>query len=165
MVGDQTIDCGKPVLLTPSSQLSDLSHWAKMSVARSPTVTSRTAAVSRLVLAIGPLTVNKPLPGGNGPPLGIRPCEVFMPVNPHNAAGIRIEPPPSDPVASGTRPAASAAAVPPDDPPGVWARLQGLRVIPKGTLSVLPRCPNSGVFVFPTTTQPAAFNLRTSSES
>ena len=38
----------------------------------------------------------------------------------HNTPpGIRIEPPPSEPVASGTMPAAIAAALPPEDPPGV----------------------------------------------
>jgi hypothetical protein len=40
------------------------------------------------------------------------------PVTPQNAAGIRIEPPMSDPVASVVDPAARAAADPPLDPPG-----------------------------------------------
>ena len=38
-----------------------------------------------------------------------------------NAAGIRIEPPPSPPVARGTTPAATKAAEPPLEPPGVEA--------------------------------------------
>ena len=42
----------------------------------------------------------------------------LKPTTPQNDAGIRIEPPPSDPVARGTMPAAIAAADPPDEPPG-----------------------------------------------
>src|SRR3954465_9067095 len=41
-----------------------------------------------------------------------------MPVMPVNAAGWRIEPPVSVPVAPAQRRAAPAAAAPPDDPPG-----------------------------------------------
>ena len=37
---------------------------------------------------------------------------------PQNAAGWRIDPPVSVPVAAGTRPAATAAAEPPDEPTG-----------------------------------------------
>ena len=38
---------------------------------------------------------------------------------PHSDDGMRIEPPPSDPVHSGTSPAAMAAAEPPDEPPAL----------------------------------------------
>ena len=41
-----------------------------------------------------------------------------MPERPQTAEGMRMEPPPSDPVARGTMPAASAAAAPPEEPPG-----------------------------------------------
>ena len=43
---------------------------------------------------------------------------------------MRIDPPPSDPVAKGTIPEAMAAALPPEDPPGEWSRFHGLRVGP-----------------------------------
>ncbi len=43
---------------------------------------------------------------------------------------MRIEPPPSVPVPIGTSPALTAAAVPPDDPPGVAAASQGFPVAP-----------------------------------
>jgi hypothetical protein len=46
------------------------------------------------------------------------------------AAGMRIEPPLSVPVASVVVPAASAAAAPPEEPPGVFFGFQGLRVTP-----------------------------------
>ena len=41
-----------------------------------------------------------------------------MPVIPHKEAGCLIEPPVSVPVAAGTIPAATAAAEPPELPPG-----------------------------------------------
>ena len=70
------------------------------------------------------------------------------------AAGIRIEPPPSLAPAAGTMPAATAAPDPPDEPPGVWAVRQGLRAAPQSSGSVTPFAPNSGVFVLPNITSP-----------
>ena len=46
-----------------------------------------------------------------------------MPTMPQKAAGWRIEPPVSVPVAAGAARAATAAADPPDEPPGASARL------------------------------------------
>ena len=46
---------------------------------------------------------------------------------PQNAAGPRIEPPVSEPVAPCTSPAASAAPEPLLEPPGMWSRFHGLR--------------------------------------
>ena len=51
------------------------------------------------------------------PRLGLRPTR------PQQAAGMRIEPPPSLPCATGTMPAATAAAEPPEEPPGVRVRV------------------------------------------
>jgi len=79
-----------------------------------------------------------------------------MPDKPQQALGIRMDPPPSEPVASGTIPAASAAAAPPDDPPGPLDGSNGFIEGPKRELVVLPIQPNSGVLVLPTITQPAA---------
>ena len=78
---------------------------------------------------------------------------------------MRIEPPPSDPVASGTSPPATAAAEPPDDPPGERSSAHGFRVAPNTGFTVSALCPSSGVFVFPTTTHPAARSRSTSGES
>src|SRR5580658_320292 len=69
---------------------------------------------------------------------------------------MRIEPPPSLACATGTMPAATAAADPPDEPPGVRARSQGLWVAPKRRGSVVGRMANSGVLVFPQITKPAS---------
>src|SRR4051794_36410328 len=49
----------------------------------------------------------------------MRPYAGLNPYRPLSAHGTRIEPPMSDPIASVAIPAASAAADPPDEPPGV----------------------------------------------
>ena len=48
-----------------------------------------------------------------------------MPTTPQNAAGWRIEPPVSEPSENKTSPAATAAADPPDEPPGTVSRFHG----------------------------------------
>ena len=45
-----------------------------------------------------------------------------MPTIPHSDAGWRIEPPVSEPSAKGAKPAATAAAEPPLEPPGTRSR-------------------------------------------
>src|SRR5262245_65610090 len=75
---------------------------------------------------------------------------------PHQAAGLRIEPPPSVPRASGASPAATAAPAPPEEPPGVWPRPHGLRVAPNTRLSVTPTQPSVGVLGLPVMLAPAA---------
>ena len=69
---------------------------------------------------------------------------------------MRIDPPPSPAVTSGTRPAAIAADEPPLDPPGVRSRFHGLRVTPNSGFLVIAVAPNSGALVLPTTMAPAA---------
>ena len=55
-------------------------------------------------------------------PLGMRPNVDLSPNRPVKPAGIRMEPPPSPPVQMGSRPPATDAAEPPDEPPGVRSR-------------------------------------------
>src|ERR1700733_15452885 len=95
------------------------------------TATSSAATTSAMRRAIGPLVDRYGHAGACSPPMGTRPSDAFIPESPQHAAGIRIEPPPSEPVASGTMPAAMAAALPPEDPPGGCSRLHGLSVGPK----------------------------------
>ena len=78
---------------------------------------------------------------------------------------MRIEPPPSEPSAPPARPAATADADPPLEPPGVRLRSHGLRVAPKVGLSVNGVISSSGTLVLPTTTAPAARRRRTTSAS
>src|SRR3954447_21242212 len=95
----------------------------------------------------------------------MRPKLDFIPTRPLKAAGMRIEPPPSLAVANGTRPAATAAAEPPLDPPGVRLVSHGLRVVPHAFVSVKAVIPNSGDAVLPTGTAPAARSRPTCTES
>ncbi len=87
-------------------------------------------------VAIGPFELSESHPGGLGPPSGTRPKEGLNPLKPQAADGIRKDPPPSEPVASGTMPAAKAAAEPPEEPPAVCSGFHGLRVRPKRAFSV-----------------------------
>ena len=92
---------------------------------RRPASTSSSAAASRTVRAIGPAVAR---PTGSpyiGEPL-IRPRDGLNPTSPQHEAGIRIEPPPSEPCATGTSRAATAAAAPPEEPPAVRVRSHGV---------------------------------------
>ena len=95
----------------------------------------------------------------------IRPLVGFNPNRPQEAAGMRIEPAPSDAVASATSPAATAAALPPLEPPGLRWGFQGLRVTPQVADSVKPEIASSGRWVLPITIAPAARRRRTISAS
>ena len=103
------------------------------------------------------------IPSSESPSSGaeeIRPRWGLSPTRPQHAAGMRIEPPPSLPCATGTIPAATAAAEPPEEPPGVRSRSQGLRVGPNRRASLVGRMPYSGSVVVPTTMKPARFSRR-----
>ena len=65
-------------------------------------------------------------------------------------------PPVSLPRLVAENPAATAAALPPLDPPGTRDVSSGLRVGPKAEFSVLEPIANSSRFVLPTNTAPAA---------
>ena len=78
-----------------------------------------------------------------------------MPTTPQRAAGWRIEPPVSEPSASGTMPAATAAAEPPEEPPGTRVRSHGLLVGWKAEVSVDEPKANSSMLALPMGRQPA----------
>ena len=63
-------------------------------------------------------------------PTETRPRDGLSPKIPQCPAGVRIEPPPSPACATGTIPAATAAADPPLDPLGLRSGAHGLRVGP-----------------------------------
>ena len=84
-----------------------------------------------------------------------------MPVMPQKLAGWRIEPPVSEPVATGTKPAATAAAEPPDDPPGTRWTSQGLCTAPKYELSLSEPMANSSMLSLPRLTKPLFAMLST----
>ncbi len=76
-----------------------------------------------------------------------------------------MEPAPSAASAAGTIPAATAAAEPPLEPPGVRPVSHGLRVTPHVTDSVNGQRPSSGIVVLPTMTAPAARSRATTAAS
>src|SRR2546426_6843448 len=117
-------------------------------------------AASRTVRRSGQTWATSSLPPAAGY-IGTRPKVGFRPTRPQKLAGMRIEPAPSEPSASGANPAATAAAPPPVDPPGVRVGSQGLRDSPNSGLSVEPRQANSGRLVRPTKMAPAARRLPT----
>src|ERR1700760_2831862 len=87
---------------------------------------------------------------------GTRPKLALKPKVPVKAAGMRIEPPPSVPSANGVIPAATEAAQPALEPPGVSERSSGLRVTPVSGESPTGLQPNSLVVVLPIRIAPAA---------
>jgi hypothetical protein len=92
-----------------------------------PDAASSTSAASATVRASTPLTV-MPLNASGSGHVEMRPRCGLMPTRCVHAAGTRTLPAPSEPIAAVTSPAATAAALPPDEPPGVWSRDHGLRV-------------------------------------
>ena len=63
-------------------------------------------------------------------PIETRPRLGFRPTSPQHDAGMRIEPPRSLASASPTIPEATAAALPPDEPPGERSGSHGFLVAP-----------------------------------
>ena len=80
----------------------------------------------------------------------------FTPTVAGQRGGLAIDPPVSDPMASGAWNAASAAALPPPDPPGTRSTSHGLRVGPYAEFSVDEPIANSSMFVLPRIGMPAA---------
>src|SRR5258707_2514406 len=89
------------------------------------------------------------------PTVGSSRKDGLNPATPQRAAGRITDPPVWLPSASGSMPAATAAAEPDDDPPGVCAGLCGLRV-PAGTNEA-----NSVVTVLPAMMPPARRTIMT----
>src|SRR3546814_20280841 len=79
----------------------------------------------------------------------------LMPLTPHKAAGWRTEPPVSVPVAAMTRPAATALADPPEDPPGIMVGSNGFLAGPKAEFFLPEPMANSSQLRLPIETAPA----------
>ena len=108
-----------------------------------------------MVRAIGPKTEMPDHPSGR---VGwaITSTEGRKPTIPHSAAGIRSEPPVSEPVHRGRRLAANAAADPPEEPPAIKLASKGLPVAPHTGFRLFPPAPISGTFVLARIMAPAA---------
>src|SRR5215472_5159909 len=72
-----------------------------------------------------------------------------------------MEPPVSEPSASGVIAAATATADPPLEPPGIRSSAHGFLTGPNAEFSLDEPIANSSQLVFPTMTAPAAFNRST----
>ncbi len=124
-----------------------------------PARMSSSAAVSPTVRVRTPSIPSTEWPSSGAIEMRLR-CGL-RPTRPQQAAGMRVDPPPSLPCASGTIPEATAAALPPEEPPGVRSRSHGLRVGPNSLASLTGRIPYSGSVVVPTITKPASRRRRT----
>src|SRR5271155_2556663 len=120
-----------------------------------PAIASSISAASRTVRAMGPVVESPAHPSPADGAVVIRPRDGLIPTSPQHAAGIRTEPPPSLPCATGCNPAATADADPPLEPPAVCSRFQGFRAGGQSPPSVVGRKPNSGVVVLPSRIPPA----------
>src|SRR3954453_23112429 len=80
---------------------------------------------------------------------------------PQSEAGWRIEPPVSVPIAHGAMAAATAAALPPEEPPGTRLRSHGFCTGPYPEFSLEDPIANSSMLVLPRTAAPAARRFAT----
>src|ERR1700683_90934 len=110
----------------------------------SPLMASSSSARSSTLRAIGPWTPRLRSIFAAGV-CATRPMLGRRPTTPQKLAGLRSEPPMSEPWASHAVPVASATAAPPEEPAAERDRSQGFNVAPKTSLNVLAPAPNSGV--------------------
>ena len=120
-----------------------------------PAIACVSGAASATEAASGPAWSSDQL-CGTIPPRPIRPKVGFSPTQPHMLAGMRIEPPVSEPRAAAHSPAATAAPEPPLDPPGDRPSPRGFTV---GGVSI-PQA-YSCIRVLPISTAPASRSRRT----
>src|SRR3954465_5015060 len=111
----------------------------------SPLIASSRRARSSTLRAIGPLTPRLRSIAAAGV-CATRPILGLNPTTPQKLAGLRNEPPMSEPCASQAMPVASDTAAPPEEPAAERDVSRGLSVAPNTSLKVLAPAPNSGVF-------------------
>ena len=126
---------------------------------------SVTSPIVRAIGPIAPSVENGPTHGGRCPRPGIRPGVGFSEQMPVKCAGTRTDPPLSLPNPAAESPAAIAADSPPLDPPGERSRSHGFNVRPCRRFAVSYAIRNSGQFVVPRISAPAARSRATTSAS
>ncbi len=104
------------------------------SPASRPAIAESTRPQSSAERAIGP-SLSSVHDSAIAPRRDTRPYVGRRPVTPQNAAGVRIEPDVSEPIANGTRPAATAAPGPLELPPLQYFGFHGLRPGPLNAAS------------------------------
>ena len=125
-----------------------------------PTVASSRSARSVTLRASGP-AISNVWDKGTTPSRLDKPTVPRKPTRLLCADGIRIEPQVSLPIPAAARLAATVAAVPPLDPPGLRDMSYGFSVCPPIELIVVMPRANSCRFVLPRMTAPASRNRRT----
>ena len=113
------------------------------------------SATSPTFRAIGP-TVSRDGTSGKTPSVETFLQRVFSPTVSQHADGRRMEQPVSVPIPSSQSPAASAAALPLDEPPVVRPGRTGFLTVPYHWLWPVTFQANSGKCALPTTTAPAS---------
>jgi hypothetical protein len=105
-------------------------------------------------------TVSSVVDRGSAPSVGTSRAVFLKPTMPLSAAGMRIEPPVSEPRPTKAAPVATDTAAPDDDPPGIARLVQrrsaGLAGVPKCGLMPTPEKANSVMLVRPRIAPPAA---------
>ncbi len=108
-------------------------------------------------------SVSSVMDSGTAPSEGTRRAVFLKPTMPHRAAGMRIEPPVSEPSPTKAAPAATETAAPDEEPPGMrgvaWS--QGLAGVPWCGLMPTPENANSTMLVRPMMAPPAALSRAT----
>ncbi|EKD95284.1 MAG: hypothetical protein ACD_24C00543G0001 [uncultured bacterium] len=123
-----------------------------------PAIIFNTKAASATVFVIGPGESVEDAIAIN-PYLLTLPYVGFNPVIPDHEAGHLMLPPVSDPIAKIHMLAETAAADPPEEPPGTLSVSQGLCVVKKSEVSVDAPCAKASILVLPKITAPASSNL------
>src|SRR5260370_7371105 len=114
----------------------------------SPLMASSSSARSSTFRAIGPCTPRLRSILATGV-FATRPTLGLMPTTPQKLAGLRSEPPMSEPCASQAIPVASATAAPPEDPAADRDVSHGLRAPPTTSLKILAPAPTSAPLDLP----------------
>ncbi|MNL25506.1 hypothetical protein D3C87_1469910 [compost metagenome] len=84
----------------------------------SPDRMASSSAQQRTLAAMGPME-SRLADSGSTPAMDTRQALGLKPVRPHSAAGMRTEPPVSDPIPATAMPSATDTAAPEDEPPGM----------------------------------------------
>ncbi len=108
-------------------------------------------------------TVSSVVDRGTVPSHGVSRAVFLKPTMPHSAAGMRIEPPVSEPRPMKAAPVATDTAAPDDEPPGMrgTAASAGLAGVPWWGLIPTPENANSVMLVRPSRAAPAALRRAT----
>ena len=143
---------------TPSARFAVKSvrtSWLVQSSASRPAMALHASAASSTERANGP-TWSSELPKATTPYRLTTPYVGFTATVPQKLPGWRMEPPVSEPSAMVASPAATAAALPPDEPPGTRSRSQGFLLGPNALVSVEEPNANSSMLSLPSGMPPAS---------